>query len=84
MEIKKIFTQKEINHCGYARNEWVDTEETYEELVEQLKVLKGLFDGVRVVEKTFDTETFKITMKVLKKTELAVWTHEAIETIYEN
>ena len=71
MTITKIFTQKEVAHDSEARNwEWEDTTENYEELAEELRTKwDGWFDAVRIVEKTFDDETFKITEKEIKITE---------------
>lgn len=70
--IKKTFTQKHVATDSEARNwKWFDeTEETYEELVEALASRwNGWFDAVRVVEKTFDDETFAITEKIIKQTD---------------
>lgn len=70
MTISKIFTQKYIsNDCEAREWEWVDTKETYEELVKKLaEKWDAWFEAVRVVEKTFDAETFEITTKVIKRT----------------
>jgi len=68
MAITKIFTQEHIsNDCEARKWDWEDTEETYESLKEELKKWNGWFDGVRVVEKIFNEETFTIETKVIKK-----------------
>lgn len=63
--------------------EWNTTEKTYEEAV---KAFNGWMTAVREVEKTFNPETFEITVKVLKETENKYnWTtgkREAVERIY--
>ena len=68
MTITKTFIQKHIARDCEARNwDWEDTNENYEVLIERLKnKWNGWFDGVRVVEKTFDAETFIITTKAIK------------------
>lgn len=67
MKISKTFVQiyvahdtknSEGNYCW-----WENTEKTFEEA----KNLKGWIDGVRLIEKTFDDETFEVTEKVLKQ-----------------
>ncbi len=66
MTITKNFTQKHVATDCEGRNwEWVDTDKTYEELVESLKT-EWYIDGVRVVEKTFHEDTFTITTKALR------------------
>ena len=63
--------------------EWNTTEKTYEEAV---KAFNGWMTAVREVEKTFNPETFEITVKVLKETENKYnWNtgkREAVEKIY--
>jgi len=68
MTISKFFVQKHISSDCEARYwDWVDTDENYEILIERLKnKWNGWFDGVRIVEKTFDAETFIITTKTIK------------------
>lgn len=72
MTISKLFIQNYVSHDCEARDWfWVDAKEdaTYEELVERLaSEWNGWWDGVRIVEKTFNDETFKITTKVIKTT----------------
>ena len=62
---------------------WNTTEKTYEEAV---KAFNGWMTAVREVEKTFNPETFEITVKVLKETENRYnWNtgkREAVERIY--
>ena len=69
--ITKTFTQKHVSHDYEARYfSWEDTDKTYEELAEELRTEDDAwFDGVRVVEKTFDPETFVITVKTIKAIE---------------
>ena len=71
MTITKIFTQEHTSDdCEGRYWSWADTDKTYEELAAQLAAeWNGWFDAVRLVEKTFDDETFKITTKVIKTTE---------------
>lgn len=68
MTISKIFVQKHVSMDMEGRDwDWIDTDETYEELRAELK--KGRWnwmDGARVVEKTFDDHTFKIEIKELE------------------
>lgn len=67
MTLTKTFTQKNVaTDCEGRYFEWVDTKENYEDVK---NALNGFVDGVRVVEKTFDDETFEITIKVVKKAE---------------
>ena len=68
MTISKLFVQKHIScDCEARYWDWVDTNETFENLTKKLKdKWDGWFDGVRVVEKTFDAETFIITTKPIK------------------
>lgn len=88
MKFTKEFVQKFVsNDCEARYWAWVDSELTYEQEVQDLKVCwDGWFDGVRLVEKTFDTDTFKFEIKVLKETEREYdengWTGEVTETIY--
>ena len=69
--ITKIFVQEHIsNDCEALHWKWIDTTKTYDELKDALtNKWNGWFDAVRVVEKTFDDETFTITEKVIKKAE---------------
>ena len=68
MTISKLFVQKHVSSDCEARSwNWVDTDEAFEDLTNKLKdKWDSWFDGVRVVEKTFDTETFIITTKPIK------------------
>ena len=69
-KIKKIFVQRrDACDCEGRQYEWSDTEDSYEELTAQLgKCYDGYFSAVRVVEKSFDPDTFKITERVIKTT----------------
>lgn len=71
MTITKTFVQISVsNDCEARYWAWVDTNKTYEEEVKRLaKEWDGWFNGVRLVEKTFNEETFTITTKVIKTTE---------------
>ena len=67
--ITKTFVQREIAlDCEGRRWDWEDMNETYEALEEKnLKEGKGGYVGaIREVEKTFNPETFKITIKVIR------------------
>ncbi len=89
MTITKTFTQKYVSNDMEARHwNWEDTDKTYEELTKELaEKWNGWFDAVRIVEKTFDTETFKITIKVIKTTKRVyknlVWIEGAVEEVEE-
>jgi len=69
MTISKNFVQKyTANDCEGRDYSWKDTEESYENLVEILK--KGdtfYLKAARIVEKVFDSETFKIEVKTIKE-----------------
>jgi len=67
--INKIFVQEYIGLDCEGRNwGWRDTKNTYEEVKEKLMTeWNGWLDGVRLVEKTFDDETFTIETKVIKE-----------------
>lgn len=89
MKIMKEFVQTYVSNDCEARNwEWEDSKLTYELEVQDLKSKwNGWFDGVRLVEKIFDTDTFEIEIKVLKETERkyddkGYWTGDVTETIY--
>lgn len=89
MKMTKEFVQTYVSHDCEARHwEWVDSKLTYEQEVQDLKSgWNGWFDGVRLVEKIFDTDTFEIEIKVLKETEREYddkcgWTGEVIEYTY--
>lgn len=71
MKISKRFVQRFVANDCEARNwSWVDTEESYESLVEKLASKNDpWFNAVAIVEKTFDDETFTITEKVIKMTQ---------------
>lgn len=66
--IKKTFVQKSVSYDCEARSwTWEDTNENYEDLKNLLMTeWNGWFDGVRIVEKIFDDETFTLTVKPIK------------------
>ena len=70
MTITKIFTQKYVSFDSEARRwTWVDTDKDYDTLAEELRTKwDGWFDGVRLVKKTFNDETFMITVEPIKQT----------------
>lgn len=70
MKISKIMTQMHCSNDTEARYfDWVDSNRSYEEIKESLKTKwDGWTDGVRLVEKTFDEETFSISTRVIKTT----------------
>lgn len=64
--ITKNFVQVEsADDCEGRYYSWKDIDMTYEEVVAKLD---NFWTGARVVEKTFNPETFEITYKVLKET----------------
>lgn len=70
MTISKIFVQKYVSKDMEGRDwDWIDTDETYEELYKKLVMGEGFRweNGVRLVEKTFDDHTFIITLKTIKQ-----------------
>ena len=81
--ITKKFTETYNLDMEGRNGEWNTTEKTYEEAV---KGFNGWMTAVREVEKTFNPETFEITVKVLKETENRYnWNtgkREAVERIY--
>ena len=70
MTITKKFVQEHhATDCEARHWDWVDTDRTYDEAVDKLKEKwDGWFDSVRLVEKTFNSDTFDITTKVIKTT----------------
>ena len=89
MTISRTFTQKCVSVDEEGR-EWVwkDTDGTYDEAVEELVAkYDGRFDAVRLIRKTFNSETFQITVDIFKETERVyenlMWNGEVEETIYE-
>lgn len=89
MKISRTYTQKCVSVDEEGR-EWVwkDTNGTYDEAVEELIAkYDGRFDAVRLIRKTFDSNTFQITVDILKEVERVyenlVWNGEIEETIYE-
>lgn len=64
-KIVKNFVQNyESYDCEAREHEWIDVTLTYEEA--KARCNNAWCEGARVVEKTFDPETFKITTKVVK------------------
>lgn len=64
-KIVKNFVQNYESHdCEAREHEWVDVTLTYEEA--KARCNNAWCEGARMVEKTFDPETFKITTKVVK------------------
>ena len=64
--IVKNFVEIEIADMEGRNYKWVTAKRTYEE---EVKALDNWTRAVRVVEKTFDPETFKITEREIKRTE---------------
>lgn len=65
MKISKNFAQKHIAlDCEGRYWDWVDVSEGYDFWLKKLNEGwdKGWFDGVRIVERTFDEDTFTITI----------------------
>lgn len=65
-KITKTFTETYNLDMEGRHGEWKTTTKTYEEA---MKDFDGWMTAVRMVEKTFDPETFEITTKVIKTTE---------------
>lgn len=64
-KIIKTFVQNYVSHdCEAREYAWEDVNITYEEA--KANCNNAWCEGARVVEKTFNPETFKITTKVLK------------------
>lgn len=64
-KIVKVFVQNYVSHdCEARSHNWEDTDLSYEEA--KAKCNNAWCEGARMVEKTFDPETFKITTKVIK------------------
>lgn len=64
--IIKNFVEIEISDMEGRRYEWIAAKRTYEE---EVKALDNWTRAVRVVEKTFNPETFEITEREIKRTE---------------
>jgi hypothetical protein len=81
--ITKTFVQvNSADDCEGRYYSWKDVDIAYEEVIDKLD---GFWTGVRVVEKTFNPETFKTTYKVLKETNhewISFGKWENVETIY--
>lgn len=90
-QIKKLFTQEYVsNDCEGRYWNWEDSTETYDDLKNQLMTeWNGWFDGVAIVEKIFDDETFTITERVIKRAKRKYdgfhWVEgEIVEEIFED
>lgn len=79
--MKKNFVEIYVLDMEGRNGEWERTNKTYEEAV---KGLNGYVDKVREVEKTFDPETFEITVREIRRTEKVydgwTWKGETKET----
>ncbi len=64
--ITKNFIEIYVLDTEGRNGEWIVTEKTYEDAV---KGFNGYRIAVREVEKTFNPETFEITVKEIKRTE---------------
>ena len=73
--ITKTFIQRHVSTDIEARYwDWADSKLTYDEAVARLAAKWDPWcDAVRIVEKTFDPETFTISTKVVKTTERKGW-----------
>lgn len=86
MKITKKFVEIYMLDMEGRRGEWMATDKTYEE---EVALMDGYRDKVRIVEKTFDDETFKITEKTLRLAEKEydwgklTWEGKVKETITE-
>lgn len=67
MTISKKFVQKFVENTFTGEYKWIDTDETYEKLYNELATSKNrYFTEAREVEKIFDDHTFITTVKVLR------------------
>lgn len=84
MKTTKTFVEIYNMDMEGRRGEWNKTNKTYEEAV---KMLGGYTPEVRIVEKTFDDETYEVTEKTLRLAEMDyegkwTWGGKVKETIY--
>ena len=88
MTIRRIFVEVRVSNDCEARNwEWKRTDRNYIKAVEDLKAKwDGWFEGVRLVEKTFNSDTFEITTRIIKETHRTYtnyrWTGDVEEKIF--
>ena len=82
--MKKNFVQGYFAEgCEATNPEWKDIKDsgTYEEEKEFFfEHTSPWYQGVRLVEKTFDPETFTVTVRVIKTVTKDFWTREFVET----
>lgn len=79
MTITKTFVQMNVSTDQEGRYwKWINVNKTYEEAVE---AINGYADAARIVEKTFNDETFEITEKVLRVTKRR-WGGELEEKVF--
>lgn len=64
--IVKIFVEMDVADFEGRRSAWETVDKTYEDAIIAMKD-NPFINAVRVVEKTFNPDTFKITYKVLKE-----------------
>ena len=69
MKLTKQFTQEYASRDMEARYfQWEDTAKNYDDIKNSLETRRNAWlEGVRVVEKTFDSDTFEITIVVIKE-----------------
>lgn len=81
--ITKTFVQAHISDMEGRSYKWVNITETYEEAV---RTLDNWTNAVRVIEKTFDPETFTVAEREVKRTDKVYegwrWNGKTEETIY--
>ena len=79
MKISKLFTQKyEAQDCEGRVYMWEDTTEDFDTAK---KKMNGWCTGVRIVKKTFDSDTFLITETPIKVAKFD-WEHGIQEKIF--
>ena len=80
--ITKIFVEIYVLDIEGRNGKWKTTTMTYEEAV---KKINPWLDAVRMIEKTFDPDTFTITTRVLRQTEKVYekyhWTGQTREVV---
>jgi len=81
--ITKTFVQAYISDMEGRYYKWINTTKTYEEAV---NTIDNWTSAIRVMEKTFDPETFIITEREIKRTEKVYdgwcWNGKTVEIVH--